>query len=56
MRRRLAEPSNLCDGYRQRLLELSQRLARVQALGDEYARVEFSGYASSAIAAHLTSA
>lgn len=35
------------DGnHRQRLLELSARLARVQALGDEYARVDFSPQAA----------
>jgi hypothetical protein len=28
--------------HRQRLLELAERLARVRALGGEYARVEFS--------------
>ena len=39
LRRRLANEASLDDAHRQRLLELAQRLARVQALGDEYARV-----------------
>jgi len=37
-----AAPSSTKDGFRQRLLVLSRRLARVQSLGDEYARVELS--------------
>jgi len=48
LRRQLADPSTLSDGNRQRLLELARRLARVQALGDEYARVEFSRQAAAA--------
>jgi hypothetical protein len=42
LRRALATPSALGDGDRRRLRELDQRLARVRALGDEYARVSFS--------------
>ncbi len=44
LRRELAQPSTCrdADGLRQRLLELVQRLGRVQSLGDEYARVEVS--------------
>ena len=30
------------EGLRQRLLVLAERLARVQGLGNEYARVDFS--------------
>jgi hypothetical protein len=46
LRRRLADPPSIADGRRQRLADLSARLARVQALGDEYARVEFSEHAA----------
>ena len=49
LRRRLAEPSTLSDGQRQRLLELTTRLARVRALGDEYSRVDLSDYAKAAL-------
>ena len=49
LRRGLAKPSALGDGHRRRLLDLDQRLARVQALGDEYARVGFSPVAHSAL-------
>jgi len=42
LRSHLAKGSSLDDGSRQRLLELAQRLARVQALGDEYAGISFS--------------
>ncbi len=42
LRAMLSRPSRLSDGHRQRLLDLSQRLAAVQVLGDEYARVELS--------------
>lgn len=48
LRRRLARPSSFTDGIRQRLLDLERRLAAVQALGDEYARVEFSEYVQAA--------
>jgi len=37
-----ADPSRGEDGLRQRLQALARRLARVQALGNEYARVTFS--------------
>ena len=50
LRRQLAEPSALCDGNRQRLLELARRLARVRTLGDEYVRVGFSDGAMDALA------
>ena len=49
LRRRVAEPSTMDDGHRQRLLELAKRLARVRFLGDEYSRVEFSVYAETAL-------
>jgi len=49
LRCRLAEPSGLNDACRQRLRDLARRLARVQALGDEYARVELSPYAQEAM-------
>lgn len=42
LRRALAKPSSLGDADRRRLLDLAERLARVQALGDECARVSFS--------------
>jgi hypothetical protein len=42
LRDQLTSPSRIPDGIRQRLLELAGRLARVQALGDEYARVSLS--------------
>jgi len=42
LRRNLTRPSSVCGGHRQRLLELAQRLSRVQGLGDEYARVDLS--------------
>lgn len=50
LRRHLVSPSELPDGHRQRLLELAQRLSRVQALGDEYFRVELSPHAAKAVA------
>ena len=49
VRRELASPSNVSSGVRQRLLGLAQRLARVQALGDGYARVGFSPEARAAM-------
>jgi len=49
LRRRLAKPSSLDDGHRQRLVDFVQRLARVRSLGDEYGRVELSGYAAAAL-------
>jgi len=53
LRRQLANPSNLRDGHRQRLLDLARRLARVQALGDEYCRVELSGAASAGLSQYV---
>ncbi len=50
LRRHLSDPSSIDGGHRQRLLELARRLARVQALGDEYARVQVSQYVESALA------
>jgi len=41
----------LDEGDRQRLLDLAQRLARVQALGDGHGRVEFSPQAQFALRA-----
>lgn len=49
LRRQLADPSSLDEGNRQRLLELARRAARVQALGDEYGRVELSEQAAAAV-------
>lgn len=49
LREQLACPSALGADHRQRLLELEQRLLRLQALGGEYARVEFSDSASSVL-------
>jgi len=49
LRDQLTDPSSLSDGNRQRLLELARRLARVQALGDEYVRVGFSDSAMDAL-------
>lgn len=46
LRRQLANPSEASDGTRQRLLDLTRRLARVQALGDEYTRVSLSDQAA----------
>lgn len=45
LRRRLAAPSMMDDGDRQRLVDLVRRLARVRALGGEYLRVDISEYA-----------
>ncbi len=45
LRHNLARPSSVSSGHRQRLLELGQRLNRVQGLGDEYARVDLSDFA-----------
>jgi len=44
LQRQSVAPSRIEDGLRQRLLVLSRRLARVQSLGDECARVSFSGH------------
>jgi len=49
LRRRLADPATTGGGTRQRLVELARRLARIQALGDEYGRVGFSEMALAAL-------
>lgn len=49
LRRRLASPSSLDQGQRQRLLELTRSVARVQARGDEYGRVKISEFVSVAL-------
>jgi hypothetical protein len=49
LQRRGADPSPCEDGLRQRLLILARRLARVQALGNEYARVDLSQQAKTAL-------
>jgi hypothetical protein len=48
LRRGLATPSALSSGHRQRLLELAQRLRRIQSLGDDWAGVDFSEYVAAA--------
>ena len=50
LRRQLADPTAMTDGYRQRLLDLAGRLARVQALTDKHAPAELSEYAQRALA------
>ncbi len=50
LQHRNAAPSDYQDGLRQRLLVLAQRLARVQSLGGEYARVAFSQYVDAVLA------
>ena len=42
LRRWMAESPSMEEGYRQRLVVLARRLARIRALGDEYLRVNFS--------------
>lgn len=49
LRGRIAHPPRLRDGDRQRLADLARRLARVQALGGEYARVGFSDEAQAVV-------
>lgn len=49
LRSRLAGPLGFEGDHQQRLHELSQRLARVQALGIEYARLELSEFAATAM-------
>jgi len=49
LRRELAEPSQLTDGHRQRLVDLAQRVARVRELGEAYTRVSLSEYVTGAI-------
>ncbi len=53
LRRQLTKPSELDDGLRQRLLDLARRLARVRALGNEYARVDLSEHAAAALRGDL---
>jgi len=48
LRSQLQRPSAMNDEHRQRLLECVRRLARVRALGDEYARVGLSPQAAAA--------
>ncbi len=50
LQRSSAAPSNYRDGLRKRLLVLAERLARVQSLGGEYARVAFSEHAEAVLA------
>jgi len=52
LRRVLAEPSGLDDQHRQRLAGLAKRIARVRALGDEYAGVGLSEYVTAAMERH----
>ncbi len=54
LRRRLASPSSLDQGQRQRLLELARSVARVQARGDGYGRVQVSEYVSGASDTNVT--
>lgn len=49
LRDQLGASSGALDDNRQRLHELAQRVSAVQALGDEYARVELSEYAAAAL-------
>jgi len=49
LRSQLTELTNIQEGHRQRLLDLRRQLARVQALGGEYSRVEMSEYAVAAM-------
>lgn len=50
LQRSRAAPSDCKDGLRQHLLVLAQRLARVRALGNEYARVVFSEHVEATLA------
>jgi hypothetical protein len=56
LRRELAMPSTLSGGHRRRLLDLARQLARVQTLGDGYARVCLSPQARAAVEDQLPSA
>jgi hypothetical protein len=49
LRRRVANPSEMDESSRQRLMDLARRLARVRAMGDEYHRVDLSDYAASVL-------
>lgn len=42
LRRRMENPESFDEGFRQRLEVLAKRLASVQALGDEFRRVDLS--------------
>ena len=53
LRQRLERPSDINDGHRQRLLDLAQRVARVQSLGGAYRRVSLSARAMTAIDQHI---
>lgn len=54
LREQLNGSYDITDHCRQRLLELEQRLVRVQALGDEYSRIEFSDQAMRALQGKFT--
>ncbi len=54
LKRQSADPSSIDDGLRQRLLVLTQRLARVRSLGSEYARVSLSGHAQRILGAEAS--
>jgi len=49
LRRRLARPSDIEDGHRQRLLDLARRLSAVQLLGDGYDRIQLSEFVNAAM-------
>ena len=49
LRRQLATPSRLQDGTRQRLSQLAQRLNRIRAMGNEYARLDLSEHVKAAM-------
>ncbi len=49
LRRRLEAPSKLEDEDRERLLELTKRVSRVQAFGGAYNRVSLSSHVSTAM-------
>lgn len=51
LRDQLSKPSMMTDGHRQRLLELVQKLERVQGLGGEYSRVTCSPFVDAAATA-----
>lgn len=49
LRRRMATSTGLNEEQRQRLQDLQSRLARLVALGGEYARVEMSEFVTAAM-------
>ncbi len=49
LRSELERPSQLSGGDRKRLRDLAQRMARVQAMGGEYRRVDLSDSALQAL-------